>query len=300
MPTIDFTTFNEESLRNFKPVLAKTVSPDWWKKMKIFQAVRGRRAQTIRACPAMHDWLKSGWYILANRDMEILVGQDREGLADENYITRDASDSGYSSPSHPSDQFDNAFDYIKNGKGHVKDAFKMRNPWNIITPAGYSTFYLEPFLFQNDYFATWQGIIDTDRFNTNLDNSQIIFYPKTEESFTITKGTPLVQIIPYKREEWTATYQLKDAKTWHENRSEYTTHTDMPSMDEQGRTEYDKVKKEEEKRLGPYRIEGYWEEKGQFFGEDEPPPECPAHIKTKDPYDNDEYSKSFELDIEDE
>ena len=306
MPTIDFTTFNEESLRNFKPVLAKSVSPDWWKKMKIFQAVRGRRAQTIRACPAMHDWLKSGWYIVANRDMEVLVGQDREGLADENYVTRDSSDSGYSSPSHPSDQFDNAFDYIKNGKGHVKDAFKMRNPWNIITPSGYSTFYLEPFLFQNDYFATWQGIIDTDKFNTNLDNSQIIFYPKTEESFTITEGTPLVQVIPYKREEWTATYQLKDAKTWHENRSEYTTHTDMPGMDEYGRTEYDLIKaswdensphaKTARKKLGPYRVEGYWEEKGQFYDEDEPPPECPAHVK-----DNEmDYSGAFESDVEEQ
>ena len=43
MPTIDFTTFNERSLRDFKPVLAKSISPNWWKKLKIFQAVRGRR-----------------------------------------------------------------------------------------------------------------------------------------------------------------------------------------------------------------------------------------------------------------
>ena len=70
MPTIDFTTFNEETLRDFKPVLAKTVLPGWWKKMKVFQAIRGQRTQTIRACPAMHDWTKSGWYLLANRDIE--------------------------------------------------------------------------------------------------------------------------------------------------------------------------------------------------------------------------------------
>ena len=49
MPTIDFTTFNEDTLRNFKPVMAKKIQPDWWKKMKVFQAVRGRRTQTIRA-----------------------------------------------------------------------------------------------------------------------------------------------------------------------------------------------------------------------------------------------------------
>ena len=190
MPTIDFTTFNERSLRDFKPVLAKSLSPDWWKKLKIFQAVRGRRTQTIRACPAMHDWLKSGWYILANRDIEVLVGQDREGLSNENFITRDHTNSGYNSPSHPSEQFDNAFDYIKNTKGHVKDAFKMRNPWNIITPDGYTCFYLDPFLFQNNHFAVWQGIIDTDKFNTNQDNSQIIFYNKVENSFVIPEGTP--------------------------------------------------------------------------------------------------------------
>ena len=282
MPTIDFTTFNDNTIRDFKPILAKSIMPDWWKKMKIFQAVRGKRTQTIRACPAMDDWLKSGWYILANRDIEVLVGQDREGLSNENFITRDHTNSGYNSPSHPSEQFDNAFDYIKNTKGHVKDAFKMRNPWNIITPDGYTCFYLDPFLFQNNHFAVWQGIIDTDKFNTNQDNSQIIFYPKVEHSFVIPEGTPLVQIIPYRREEWTATYQLKDAKVWHENRSKYTSNADMPSMDEQGRREYDSYKDEESKQLGPYRKEGYWQEKGQFYSEEEPPPECPFHKGEKD------------------
>ena len=71
MPTIDFTTFNEDSLRDFKPVLAKNLLPDWWKKMKVNQAIRGKFVQTIRACPAMHDWTKSGWYIVSNRDMRV-------------------------------------------------------------------------------------------------------------------------------------------------------------------------------------------------------------------------------------
>lgn len=278
MPTIDFTTFNEDTLRNFKPVLAKTVLPSWWKKMKIFQAIRGQRTQTIRACPAMHDWTKSGWYLLANRDIEVLCGSDRDSLSDDNFATRDPSGKSYASPTHPSDQFDNAFDYIKDGEfGHVRDAFKCRNPWNIITPKGYSTYYVDPFLFQNKYFATWQGMIDTDEFNVNQDNSQIIFYPKVNHSFTIPSGTPLCQIIPFKREEWTATYQLKDAKTWHANRSRSTSNHDMLTMDEQGRTKYDEQMKQKPNSLGPYRNEGYWQEKGQFYSEEQPPPECPFH-----------------------
>ena len=263
--------------------MAKKIQPDWWKKMKVFQAVRGRRTQTIRACPAMHDWTKSGWYLLANRDIEVLCGSDRMALSNENFTTKDTTKKNYESPTHPSDQFDNAFDYLKDDEfGHVKDAFKMRNPWNIITPPGYSTYYVDPFLFQNKFFAVWQGIIDTDKFNVNQDNSQIIFYPRVNESFTIKKGTPLCQVIPFKREEWVATYQLKDSKIWHENRSKYTTHGDMPTMDEQGRTKYNDQVKEKPNSLGPYRNEGYWQEKGQFYSEEEPPPECPMHNMDKD------------------
>ena len=38
----------------------------------------------------------------------------------------------------------------------------------------------------------------------------------------------------------------------------------------------------ESKQLGPYRKEGYWQEKGQFYSEEEPPPECPFHKGEKD------------------
>ena len=197
MPTIDFTTFNEESLRDWKPVLAKSLSPDWWKKMKVFQHDRGQRIQTIRACPAMDDWLKSGWYILANRDMEVVFDNGKTYTQE---FGKEVSQS-QASPSHPAAQFAHSFSYLGE-EGPIKDAFKMRNAWNIITPKGYSCFYLDPFLFQNNHFATWQGVIDTDDFNINQDNSQIIFYPKVSHSFVIPKGTPLVQVIPFKRDDW--------------------------------------------------------------------------------------------------
>ena len=278
MPTIDFITFNEDSLRDFKPVLAKSLLPDWWKKMKVNQSIRGKFTQTIRACPAMHDWTKSGWFITANRDMQVLVGADRFSENSSSYITKDEK-GNYNSPSHPADQVDHAFEYL-GGDNPVRDAFKMRSAWNIKTPPGYSCFYVDPFLHQNKFFSTWHGIIDTDKFNTNYDNSQIIFYPKVDHSFVIKKGTPLVQVIPYKREEWVATYQLKDSQTWHDNRSKYTAHDDMPTMDEMGRTKYDDMKKDG--KMGPYRLEGYWQEKGQFYKEDEPPPECPFHKGKED------------------
>ena len=72
----------------------------------------------------------------------------------------------------------------------------------IETPKGTSCYYLDPFLFDNPYLSTWQGIIDTDKFNQITTNNQLIFYPKVNESFIITKGTPLVQIVPFVRYPW--------------------------------------------------------------------------------------------------
>lgn len=280
MPTIEFNTYNEQTLKDVKPVLAKSVSPDWWKQMKFSEYNRGNLITTIRACPAMDDWLKSGWYVLANRDIEVIM-YDGQSVTKETLESGERHGPRIVSPSHPSNQALGSFEYLgKNAP--VKDAFKMRNPWNVKTPPGYSCFYLDPFLFQNEYFATWQGIIDTDKFNTNQDNSQIIFYPKVNHSFIIKKGTPMCQIIPYKRDTWTATYQLRSTKNWFNNESVHTMTDENRSITDLNRlTKYNDQNKSFNK-MGPYRNEGYWKEKGQFYSEDNPPPECPFHRPEED------------------
>ena len=53
-----------------------------------------------------------------------------------------------------------------------------------------------------------------------------------------------------------------------------------PDILQQLQEEYDEMK--EDGKMGPYRLEGYWQEKGQFFKEEEPPPECPFHKSEKD------------------
>ena len=276
MPTIDFIAHNEKTVRDFKPVLAKSITPEWWKKTKVGMHIRGDFVQTIRACPAMDDWLKSGWFVLANRDIEV-IRYDEQSVTREEKVEGERRLPRVVSPSHPSKQAFDSFEYLGEN-APVKDAFKMRNPWNIKTPPGYSCFYLDPFLFQNEYFATWQGIIDTDKFNTNQDNSQMIFYPKVDHSFTIPKGTALCQIIPFQRETWTATYQLASDKSWHDNKSRVTQNDDNPTVEEWNISpKYKNM--DEEMRFGPYRNEGYWKQKGQFYNEESPPPECPFHNK---------------------
>ena len=289
MPTIDFQTYNPTTLQNFKPVLAKNVVPDWWKKAKVGESINGTFQQTIRSCPAMDDWLKMGWYLLANRDLHVKCGVSsfEEGDTSSWFHLEDGEGDqwlqNYESQSHPSTQTLDAFSYYGAGdNAPIKDAFKCKNPWNIKTPKGYSCFYLDPFLHQNKYFATWQGIIDTDEFNVNLDNAQIIFYPKVSHSFTIKKGTPLCQIIPFKREEWAASYTTNSMESYINNLTVENSTQENISMTEANAIDVAK-KKETIKRIGPYKKRGMWKPKQKFFTEDTPPPECPFHVSAENP-----------------
>ena len=49
MPTINFVTNNADTLKYFKPVLAKSVMPEWWKNAKIEMAVNTEFVQTGKA-----------------------------------------------------------------------------------------------------------------------------------------------------------------------------------------------------------------------------------------------------------
>lgn len=277
MPTIDFHCYDKNTLKDFKPIVAKSIQPDWWKKAKVAEVVNGVTNKTIRSCPAMQDWLSSGYLILANRDIYVRNGVTVEDEGDRIFYTEDTVEhelDTYASQTHPTVQMHDAFTYMGSEEAPRKDAFKMSNPWCISTPPGYSCFYLDPFLFQNNFFAAWQGIIDTDKFNVNKDNSQIIFYPKVDHSFVITKGTPIVQIIPYKREEWVATYSVKSHKSLIDNLSEYTSEHENKTMVELSRTGY----ADELNKAGPYKRGKVWTPKHKDWKEDLT--ECPFDPKT--------------------
>jgi hypothetical protein len=80
---------------------------------------------------------------------------------------------------------------------------KIRNPWVIKTPPGYSCLFLPPMNNADDRFSIIPGIVDTDTFPTEVNfpfimNGDKYPYQKT----TIKEGTPYVQVIPFKKESW--------------------------------------------------------------------------------------------------
>lgn len=73
----------------------------------------------------------------------------------------------------------------------------------IKTPPGYSCLFVSPLNNKDDRFEIISGIVDTDTYE-NFINFPIVIngdkYPNLET--TIERGTPYVQIIPFKRDDW--------------------------------------------------------------------------------------------------
>ena len=216
----------------FEPVPAKKVKPEWYKKLpSLIENIDGNRLDTIKKCPAMHDWLSMG-YLIRNRHTVLVLlskGNDGEPVS-ISFALKDMSTEklSYIKTLVKEKKPQAALDYIRANKldlheltdlinakpgGHPalqvkgmsrddKMQLKFKMDFLIKTPKGTSCYYLDPFLFDNPYFTTWQGIIDTDKFNQITTNNHLIFYPKVDKSFIIPKGTPLVQIVPFVRYPW--------------------------------------------------------------------------------------------------
>ena len=72
-------------------------------------------------------------------------------------------------------------------------------PLSIKTPKGYSVIATHPFNRYDLPFITLTGIIDSEN---NVGGGNIPFFIRKDFEGTIKKGTPIMQIIPFKRENW--------------------------------------------------------------------------------------------------
>tara|TARA_B100000212_G_scaffold185234_1_gene139746 strand:+ start:141 stop:1028 length:888 start_codon:yes stop_codon:yes gene_type:complete len=222
----------------FEPIPAKKVRPEWFKKLPMTVDNHGQQTETIKKCPAMQDWMNMG-YLIRNRHTVLVAlhtgDKDREpvslALALKDDIPKDKFNKikelvKVFNETGSLDDTDRIHDYCKQhlllveelqgnyvvgghpaaqtrGSGFDdKMAFKFKLDFLISTPKGTSTYWLDPFLFNNPFFHAWQGIIDTDSFNQLTTNNMCIFYPKADNSFIIPKGTPIVQVVPFVRYPW--------------------------------------------------------------------------------------------------
>jgi hypothetical protein len=83
--------------------------------------------------------------------------------------------------------------------GYLDRHFHWYPNWAPEVPEGYSVLYVNPINRFDLPFITTSAIIDNDKMNTP---GLIPFFLRDDFEGKIPKGTPYLQLIPYKREDW--------------------------------------------------------------------------------------------------
>ena len=187
-PTITFRCAVEDKGLIAEPVPAKTVLPDWFRKLppvhKAHQSVSDN-GLTIKRCMPFLDAMTTGWIIPlpASLRMEVKNSGTETSFGWEFDKVLVSSHHSYQIDGHP--------------KGHLPPN-KFHNYWTIETPPGWSCLFVQPLNRGPQLFEVLSGVVDTDTY------ASLIHFPflatAPDGLHVIEKGTPLVQVIPFQRE----------------------------------------------------------------------------------------------------
>lgn len=179
-----------------KPKPASEFLPEWYKKANAYlgdnkriPAMNGKSAGTIKKCMPVFDAITAGYIITTPTDIYV---RQVDGAPYYNWAGFDALD----------------FHIVEQTQNHPmkkdgNDSPKFMNPWEITTPKGYSILITQP-MHRDSIFTIMPGIVDSDTYHRPV-NFPFLLNDLSFEGM-IPCGTPVAQIIPFKRESWKMTF----------------------------------------------------------------------------------------------
>ena len=187
-----------------QPYPAAQNLPDWWKEAapymkspknpdgkKLIVSQRTSNAG-FKKCVPMLDAMLSGYIIPLWADVQVSYDEKGTPLLNSRTNAQVFQLHGESARE------------VEPPTGYSNFVYKYVNTWIPITPPGYSVLVTSPFGHRNLPFQAVPAIVDSDR-----STLEIIPPMWLKEGFegVIEKGTPLVQITPFKRTSWKAEFE---------------------------------------------------------------------------------------------
>lgn len=173
------------------PIISARAAPraGWLKRQEAAPPVK------LAHCPGMWDYLQAGYIIPAWCDIHVKA--NKAGVS----VRMDGANTA---PGHDAVPMDFA---LVDGMAPIADSVKrcvvkIPVPWSVFAKSGISCQVLpatmhSPFL---DKLYVYPGVVDYDQFHT----INFIFSALGDCEFTIWAGTPLLQVIPFRREAFSA------------------------------------------------------------------------------------------------
>jgi hypothetical protein len=209
MKKIKIIPTKKEALFKINIESAQKYVPDWYKNSP--QKVKGFEnfslmpqnplvtTSTYKKCSPFLDALTSGYTFSLTQDIEIIKKEDNMPFI----LWRGSTLTPITW--HDNDQWEGLIP----PEDCYRYVYKWHNDFIIKTPKGYSTLFTHPHNRFDLPFNTLSGVVDTDKYNLPV---HFPFFVKNNFTGIIKAGTPVAQMIFFKRNHW-----IRDIKKYNKD-----------------------------------------------------------------------------------
>jgi hypothetical protein len=170
-----------------EPIPAKSVLPAWFRRLPGIdksQVTAMNNGVTVKRCMPFLDALSVGWIIPLAAPVRLEITEEGRTVTagwefDREMVSNHGAFQIAGSPYEP------------------HPPMKFHNYWTICTPKGWSCLFLPPINRPNGVIEVLSGLVDTDTYKAPVNFPFVATAP--DGVYTLEKGTPLVQVIPFRR-----------------------------------------------------------------------------------------------------
>lgn len=164
--------------------------PNYFKSLKP-QVSQNPAAGTVKRCVPFLDALTQGYIIPLWSDVYVQAYNGELCIEFPQTLPMDVSLSQHS--------YDQISNHPLSNDPYGNVPAKWINPWGVETPKGWSCLFTSPLNHLETRFKILDGIVDTDTYYNQVNFPFI--WTGGDGEFFIPRGTPIAQVIPFKRSE---------------------------------------------------------------------------------------------------
>ncbi|WP_372618911.1 DUF6065 family protein [Falsiroseomonas sp.] len=188
-PVIEFLCRAEDEGVIAPPVLAKAMLPDWFRRLPAVDPAHlsaTNNGLTAKRCMPFFDALATGWILPLAATVRLQISEGGQSVQAGWEFDR-VMVSNHSPPQ------------VAGHPAQPRPPVKFHNHWTTRTAPGWSCLFLPPLNRPNPVFECVAGIVDTDSYASPVHLP--FFATGADGVHVIERGTPLVQVIPFRRED---------------------------------------------------------------------------------------------------
>lgn len=191
-PAIEFRCAREDLGVIAEPVPAKQHLPEWFRKVPAIDRAHLTATDnglTVKRCMPFVDAMTLGWILplaatvrleIENQGQKVTAGWEFDKVMVSNHNPHQVA----GSPLQP------------------RPPCKFHNYWTVVTPPGWSCLFVPLLNRDPTPFQVLSGVVDTDAYRSLI---HFPFFATAEDGVhVIEKGTPIVQVIPFRRDAMAA------------------------------------------------------------------------------------------------